>query len=168
MSDFTDSWLMSLRARHWLHPLVNSDNLGNLPRLRFWQNEALLSLRQQVSVIILVTIFLFIGIAACLAAVRHRGAKRILVWFGIFSTMYGLRLFAGCACRPQFAVGTVLAQRPGLDEVIRENRLRSSVELSDRLLSEIRYWHGSMSVMGTFSPTTWVRALVSLARNGNL
>lgn len=51
--------------------------------------------REEVIVIILGTIFLFIGIAACgIALVRGRDAGRILGWFGLFSTMYGVRLFA--------------------------------------------------------------------------
>jgi sigma-B regulation protein RsbU (phosphoserine phosphatase) len=50
---------------------------------------------EEVIVIVLGTIFLFIGIAALgIAMVRGRKAGRILVWFGIFSTMYGLRLYA--------------------------------------------------------------------------
>jgi uncharacterized membrane protein HdeD (DUF308 family) len=51
--------------------------------------------REEVIVIVLGTIFLFIGIAACaIAVVRGRDAGRILGWFGIFSAMYGIRLFA--------------------------------------------------------------------------
>jgi sigma-B regulation protein RsbU (phosphoserine phosphatase) len=50
---------------------------------------------EEVIVTILGTIFSFIGIAACgIAIVRGREAGRILGWFGIFSTMYGLRLYA--------------------------------------------------------------------------
>jgi phosphoserine phosphatase RsbU/P len=83
------------------------------------QNEAVLSLRQQVCVIILGTIFLFIGIAACcLAAVRHRGAKRILVWFGIFSTMYGLRLFAAVPVALSLLVGPFSPSGPQLVWII--------------------------------------------------
>ena len=52
-------------------------------------------LHEQVGVIILGTIFLFIGVAACcIAAIRGRGAGRILPWFGVFSAMCGVRLFA--------------------------------------------------------------------------
>jgi phosphoserine phosphatase RsbU/P len=54
-----------------------------------------LSTHEQVAVIILGTIFLFIGIVACcIAVVRGRPARRILAWFGIFSALYGVRLFA--------------------------------------------------------------------------
>jgi sigma-B regulation protein RsbU (phosphoserine phosphatase) len=50
---------------------------------------------EQVIVIILGTIFLFIGVAACcIAAIRGRAAGRVLAWFGLFSAMYGVRLFA--------------------------------------------------------------------------
>lgn len=52
-------------------------------------------LREQAVIIILGTIFLFMGVAACcMAAIRGRVAGRILVWFGIFSAMYGIRLLA--------------------------------------------------------------------------
>jgi len=41
------------------------------------------------------TVFLFIGLAACaIAAIRGRGRVRILLWFGIFSAMYGVRILA--------------------------------------------------------------------------
>jgi hypothetical protein len=54
-----------------------------------------LTLGEQVGVFILGTIFLFIGVAACcIAAIRGRDAGRILAWFGVFSAMYGIRLFA--------------------------------------------------------------------------
>lgn len=51
--------------------------------------------QQQVAVIVLGTIFAFIGLAALIiAAARKSGARLIVVWFGIFSLMYGVRLFA--------------------------------------------------------------------------
>jgi len=54
-----------------------------------------LILRPEFAFIILGTIFLFIGVAACcIAAVRGGGSGRVLGWFGIFSGMYGVRLFA--------------------------------------------------------------------------
>jgi len=59
------------------------------------ENQALGLLRSDVTGIMLGTVFVFMGLAACaLAAVRGRGGVRILVWFGIFSTMYGVRLLA--------------------------------------------------------------------------
>lgn len=52
-------------------------------------------LREQAVIIILGTIFLFVGVTACcMAAIRGRAAGRILVWFGVFSAMYGVRLLA--------------------------------------------------------------------------
>ena len=52
-------------------------------------------LRGQVGGIMLGTVFLFIGLAACgIAAIRGGGRVRILVWFGIFSAMYGARILA--------------------------------------------------------------------------
>jgi len=41
------------------------------------------------------TVFLFVGIAACLiAALRHRRESRLLVWFGLFIGFYGARILA--------------------------------------------------------------------------
>jgi sigma-B regulation protein RsbU (phosphoserine phosphatase) len=52
-------------------------------------------LRGQVGGIMLGTVFLFIGLAACgIAAIRGGARVRILVWFGIFSAMYGTRILA--------------------------------------------------------------------------
>jgi hypothetical protein len=43
--------------------------------------------------IMLGTVFLFVGMAACcVAALRRRGASLPLVWFGLFIGMYGLRM----------------------------------------------------------------------------
>ena len=50
------------------------------------------TLRAQVTDIVLGTIFLSIGAAACaIAAIRWRRGVRILVWWGIFSGMFGLQ-----------------------------------------------------------------------------
>jgi phosphoserine phosphatase RsbU/P len=52
-------------------------------------------IREQVGGIILGSVFLFVGLAACMmAAVRRRGAGPVLAWFGVFSAMYGGRLLA--------------------------------------------------------------------------
>jgi len=41
------------------------------------------------------TVFLFVGLAACgIAAIRGRGGVRILLWFGLFNLMYGVRILA--------------------------------------------------------------------------
>ncbi len=49
-------------------------------------------LRGQVTDIVLGTVFLSIGAAACaIAAIRWRRGVRILVWWGIFSVMFGLQ-----------------------------------------------------------------------------
>src|ERR1039458_1456603 len=64
--------------------------------------KAALILHEQVGVIILGTIFLFIGVAACCtAAIRGRDAGRILAWFGVFRAIYGVRLFeiGSASCR---------------------------------------------------------------------
>jgi hypothetical protein len=52
-------------------------------------------LRGQVGAIVLGTVFLFIGLAACaIAAIHGRGGVRPLIWQGIFSAMYGTRILA--------------------------------------------------------------------------
>ncbi len=52
--------------------------------------------RAEFAVIILGTIFLFVGVGACcIAVVRGSSARRVLGWFGIFTALYGIRLFAG-------------------------------------------------------------------------
>jgi len=57
--------------------------------------QALSIIRDQVGAIILGSVFLFIGLAACaLAAIRGRGGVRPLAWQGIFSALYGARLLA--------------------------------------------------------------------------
>jgi phosphoserine phosphatase RsbU/P len=59
------------------------------------QNQAFAVTRGEIGAIILGTIFLFVGLAACtIAAIRGRRGVRILVWQGIFSGMYGARLLA--------------------------------------------------------------------------
>ena len=52
-------------------------------------------LRADVGLIILGTIVLFMGTAACCVALIRRGsAARVLGLFGVFSALYGIRLFA--------------------------------------------------------------------------
>jgi hypothetical protein len=74
---------------------------------------------EQVGVIILGTIFLFIGVAACcIAAIRDHGAGRILPWFGIFSAMYGVRLFAEVPAAFSLLVGPFWPHAPQLVWII--------------------------------------------------
>lgn len=55
-------------------------------------DAALETLRGEVIDIVLGTVFLTVGATACaIAAIRWRRGVRILVWFGIFSGMYGLQ-----------------------------------------------------------------------------
>jgi phosphoserine phosphatase RsbU/P len=57
--------------------------------------QTLLALRGQTVEIILGSIFLFVGIGALiLAALRRRRQVGLLVWFGVFSALYGLRMLA--------------------------------------------------------------------------
>jgi len=69
--------------------------------------------REQAGVIILVTVFLFIGIAACgIAAIRGRAAGRVLVWNGVFNAMYGVRLFAEVPSFYSLLVGSFSTYAP--------------------------------------------------------
>jgi hypothetical protein len=55
-------------------------------------DAALETLRGEVIDIVLGTVFLTVGATACaIAAIRWRTGVRILVWWGIFSGMYGLQ-----------------------------------------------------------------------------
>ncbi len=55
-------------------------------------DAALETLRGEVIDIVLGTVFLTVGATACaIAAIRWRKGVRILVWWGIFSGMYGLQ-----------------------------------------------------------------------------
>jgi phosphoserine phosphatase RsbU/P len=55
-------------------------------------DAVLATLRGQVTDIVLGTVFLSIGATACaIAAIRWRRGARILVWWGIFSAMFGLQ-----------------------------------------------------------------------------
>ncbi len=57
--------------------------------------QALLAFRGQTFAVILGTVFLFVGLAAlALAIVRRRHHVGLLIWFGVFSGLYGLRLLA--------------------------------------------------------------------------
>jgi phosphoserine phosphatase RsbU/P len=58
------------------------------------QEQALATLRGQLADIISGTVFVFLGLTACvIAAMRRRSGVRVLVWLGIWSAMYGaLRL----------------------------------------------------------------------------
>ena len=54
------------------------------------QDQVLAMLRGQLADIILGAVFVFIGLAACgIAAIRRRSDVRVLIWFGMWSAMYG-------------------------------------------------------------------------------
>jgi phosphoserine phosphatase RsbU/P len=59
---------------------------------RLLQDHALTAFRLQVADIIVGSVFVFVGLAACgIAAMRHRSHMRILIWLGIWSAIYGVR-----------------------------------------------------------------------------
>lgn len=56
------------------------------------QDQALATLRGHVADLLSGAVFVFVGLAACgIAAMRRRSAVRVLVWLGIWSTLYGIR-----------------------------------------------------------------------------
>ncbi|MFZ0862983.1 MAG: PP2C family protein-serine/threonine phosphatase [Candidatus Sulfotelmatobacter sp.] len=67
----------------------------------------------EFAVIVLGTIFLFMGVAACcIAAVRRGNTGRTLAWFGIFSALYGVRLFAAVPTAFSLLVGPFSSSAP--------------------------------------------------------
>jgi len=73
----------------------------------------MLAPRAEFAVVILGTIFVFIGVAACgIAAVRRGNTGRILAWFGIFSALYGVRLFAAVPTAFSLLVGPFSSSAP--------------------------------------------------------
>jgi hypothetical protein len=57
--------------------------------------QVLTMLSDQVGTIMLGTVFLFIGLAACgVSAIRGRREDRILVWFGLLNLLWGIRILA--------------------------------------------------------------------------
>jgi len=70
-------------------------------------------LRGQVAGIMLGTVFLFVGLAACgIAAIRGGARVRILIWFGIFSAMYGARILAQMPAAFSLLPRSAWASRP--------------------------------------------------------
>ena len=59
------------------------------------QDQVLALLRDHVAALLSGTVFLFIGlVACCIAAIRRRSEFRLLVWFGLFIGIYGMRTLA--------------------------------------------------------------------------
>ncbi len=73
----------------------------------------MLTPRAEFAIIALGAIFLFIGVASCcIAAVRGSNSRRILGWFGIFSALYGLRLFAAVPAAFSLLAGSFSPKAP--------------------------------------------------------
>lgn len=59
------------------------------------EEQVLTVVRDQVGAIALGTVLMFVGVMAfAIAAIRGRGAVRILVWFGLLSLLWGVRIMA--------------------------------------------------------------------------
>ncbi len=73
----------------------------------------MLTHREEFAVTILGTIFLFVGVGACcIALVRGGNVRRVLGWFGIFSALYGVRLFAAVPTAFSLLAGSLSASAP--------------------------------------------------------
>src|SRR5271157_140112 len=83
------------------------------------EDQVLATLRGQVGGIMLGTVFLFIGLAACaIAVIRGGGRVRILGWFGIFSAMYGARILAQMSATFSVLPRSAWASRPYVIAII--------------------------------------------------
>ena len=77
------------------------------------RNQFVMTHRAEFAVVILGTIFVFIGVAASgIASVRRGNTGRILAWFGIFSALYGVRLFAAVPTAFSLLVGPFSSSAP--------------------------------------------------------
>lgn len=73
----------------------------------------MLTHRAEFAVTILGAIFLFVGVGACcIAVVRGSSVRRVLGWFGIFSALYGVRLFAAVPAALSLLVGSLSTSAP--------------------------------------------------------
>jgi sigma-B regulation protein RsbU (phosphoserine phosphatase) len=76
-------------------------------------------LRDNVANIISGTLFVFMGLAACgIAAMRRRSGVRLLVWLGLWSTMYGARPLVGSLAALELLPHWVRLCVPFLDTVL--------------------------------------------------
>lgn len=67
----------------------------------------MLTPREEFAFVALGAVFLFIGVAACcLAAIRGKHSRAVLVWFGLFSGLYGIRLLAAVPAAFSLLVGS--------------------------------------------------------------
>ena len=105
---FVVSWAISSTLLYW-----QSHGGARL------EDQVLAVLRNQVGGIVLGTIFLFIGlVACCAAAIRRRGGVRILVWFGIFSAMFGWRILVRTPSAFRVLPQSAWASRPYVDATL--------------------------------------------------
>jgi sigma-B regulation protein RsbU (phosphoserine phosphatase) len=81
--------------------------------------QVLTVVRDQVGAIALGTVFMFVGVMACaIAAIRGRGAVRILVWFGLLSLMWGMRIMASVPAAFSVLPRSLWASRPAVIAIL--------------------------------------------------
>jgi sigma-B regulation protein RsbU (phosphoserine phosphatase) len=79
------------------------------------EEQVLTVIRDQVGAIALGTILMFVGLMACaIAAIRGRGSIRILVWFGLLSLMWGVRIMASVPAAFSLLPRSLWASRPAV------------------------------------------------------
>jgi sigma-B regulation protein RsbU (phosphoserine phosphatase) len=83
------------------------------------EEQVLAVVRDQVGAIALGTVLMFVGVMACaIAAIRGRGAVRILVWFGLLSLMWGGRIMASVPAAFSVLPRPLWASRPAVIAIL--------------------------------------------------
>ena len=83
-------------------------------------DAALETLRGDVINIVLGTVFLTVGVTACaIAAIRWRRGVRILVWWGIFSAMYGLQILGQASTILRVLPHSLVSAAPYVNTTVR-------------------------------------------------
>jgi len=124
-------------------------------------DAALATLRGNVIDIVLGTVFLTVGATACaIAAIRGRRGVRMLVWWGIFSGMYGLQILGQASATltglPQSFISVAFYLKTAVRYLLLVSALFAWRELTAgklRLLIELEIFIGSAIAllgMGTF------------------
>ena len=136
------------------------------------EEQVLTVVRDQVGAIALGTVLMSVGAIACaMAAIRGRGAVRILVWFGLLSLMWGVRVMASVPAAFSVLPRSLWTSRPAVIAIL------SYVTVIPALLFFLELSRGSLrrllqmmlvadlgiclagiySVLFTESPYQWIR-----------
>lgn len=140
------------------------------------QYPVLVMLREHLAGMLLGTIFLFVGlIACCIATVRRHGGSRLLVSFGLFIGLFGLRMLADADSALQLFLKSPWPDRVeiGVDYVLVIPALLFWIELSRgalrRVLWSLTFLAAGIAMLGLGwfivggSPYTFLRYNLLLA-----